>query len=254
MRLCDRIPDPEDIPDPRTRRRGIDNFASFMRFLAPVARAGGDVAVLSEGERVFNAVGCAACHVPALTTGPSANPLFNRRSVRAVLGPAAARRRHRRRHPAGVGRGQRDPHAGAVGSALPPAAAARRLRGDDRRRDPASRRRGAAGARGLRPDDRGRARRPAGVPEQPVVARPNPSDRRSQCQLTTTVSGVSNPTRSPAPVDGRETRNRLPSADTAYAGRTASHGRQRSSRDWNSSSGCPELQTWPRSAATPHRQ
>jgi CxxC motif-containing protein (DUF1111 family) len=27
---------------------------------------------------VFAAVGCSACHVPALTTGPSANPLFNR--------------------------------------------------------------------------------------------------------------------------------------------------------------------------------
>ena len=38
MRLCDPIPDPEDVADPRTRRRGIDNFASFMRFLAPVAR------------------------------------------------------------------------------------------------------------------------------------------------------------------------------------------------------------------------
>ena len=81
MRLCDRIPDPEDIPDPATRRRGIDNFASFMRFLAPAARAGGDVAILSEGERVFGAVGCAACHVPTLTTGPSSNPLFNRRPV-----------------------------------------------------------------------------------------------------------------------------------------------------------------------------
>lgn len=81
MRLCDRIPDPEDIRDPRTRRRGIDNFASFMRLLAPVARAGGDGAVLSEGERVFSAVGCATCHVPSLTTGPSSNPLFNRRPV-----------------------------------------------------------------------------------------------------------------------------------------------------------------------------
>jgi CxxC motif-containing protein (DUF1111 family) len=81
MQLCDRVADPEDIPDPRTRRRGIDNFASFMRFLAPVPRTGGDVAALQEGERVFNAVGCAACHVPTLTTGPSANPIFNRRPV-----------------------------------------------------------------------------------------------------------------------------------------------------------------------------
>ena len=38
-------------------------------------------AVAGEGERVFGAVGCATCHVPALTTGPSANPLFNRRPV-----------------------------------------------------------------------------------------------------------------------------------------------------------------------------
>ena len=40
MRVCDPFPDPEDIREPRTRRRGIDNFASFMRFLAPAGREG----------------------------------------------------------------------------------------------------------------------------------------------------------------------------------------------------------------------
>ena len=80
MRACDPIPDPEDIRDPRTRRRGIDNFASFMQFLAPVARGPIDDQVRA-GERVFSAIGCAACHVPALSTGPSSNPLFNRRPV-----------------------------------------------------------------------------------------------------------------------------------------------------------------------------
>jgi len=80
MRLCDPIPDPEDLADPRTRRRGIDNFASFMRFLAPVERAGADD-VARAGEAVFAAIGCASCHVPALTTGPSGNPLFHRRLV-----------------------------------------------------------------------------------------------------------------------------------------------------------------------------
>lgn len=80
MRRCDPFPDPEDRPDPATRRRGIDNFESFMRFLAPVGR--GDItAAVQEGERVFAAIGCASCHVPALTTGPSANPLFHRRTV-----------------------------------------------------------------------------------------------------------------------------------------------------------------------------
>ena len=80
MRACDPFPDPEDIRDPRSRRRGIDNFASFMRFLAPAER--GEVTdQVRVGEKVFSAIGCAACHVPALETGPSANPLFNRKTV-----------------------------------------------------------------------------------------------------------------------------------------------------------------------------
>lgn len=80
MRACDRIPDPEDVRDPRTRRRGIDNFATFMRFLAPIEREGVDDQVRA-GEQVFAAIGCATCHVPALQTGPSSNPLFHRKTV-----------------------------------------------------------------------------------------------------------------------------------------------------------------------------
>ena len=80
MRLCDRFADPEDVRDPRTRRRGIDNFTSFMRFLAPVPRAAIDDEARA-GERVFAAIGCAACHVPVLETGPSANPLFHRKRI-----------------------------------------------------------------------------------------------------------------------------------------------------------------------------
>ena len=80
MRVCDPIPEPEDIPDPVTRRRGIDNFASFMRLLAPVDRAAGDE-VTRDGERVFAAIGCAACHTPSLETPSHRNPLFDRRRV-----------------------------------------------------------------------------------------------------------------------------------------------------------------------------
>ncbi len=80
MRLCDSMPDPEDVRNPTTRRRGIDNFEAFMRFLAPVTR-GPINEVVRDGERIFHAIGCAACHVPALTTGPSVNPLFNRKTV-----------------------------------------------------------------------------------------------------------------------------------------------------------------------------
>ena len=80
MKLCDRIPDPEDRPDPRTRRRGIDNFEAFMKFLAPAARGPIDDTVRA-GEVLFGVVGCAACHVPSLQTGPNANPLFHRKTV-----------------------------------------------------------------------------------------------------------------------------------------------------------------------------
>jgi CxxC motif-containing protein (DUF1111 family) len=80
MRRCDPLPDPEDKVDRSTGRRGIDNFESFMRFLAPVMRSHSDEST-REGERLFAAIGCASCHVPALTTGPSSNPLFDRKVV-----------------------------------------------------------------------------------------------------------------------------------------------------------------------------
>jgi CxxC motif-containing protein (DUF1111 family) len=51
-----------------------------MRFLAPAGR--GDINDhVRAGEQVFTAIGCAACHVPALETGESANPLFDRKTV-----------------------------------------------------------------------------------------------------------------------------------------------------------------------------
>ncbi len=71
MRLCDPIPDPEDVREPSTRRRGIDNFETFMQLLAPVERGPVDDGVRA-GEQVFLAVGCASCHVPQLTTGDQA--------------------------------------------------------------------------------------------------------------------------------------------------------------------------------------
>jgi CxxC motif-containing protein (DUF1111 family) len=80
MRLCDPIQGVEDLLDPATRRRGIDNFASFMKFLAPVER--GPVSDETRlGEQIFTAIQCSTCHVPTLTTGPSANPLFDRKAV-----------------------------------------------------------------------------------------------------------------------------------------------------------------------------
>jgi len=70
----------EDVPDPLTGLRGIDNFEAFVRFLAPPPR--GEITELAgRGERVFTEIGCAACHVPALVTAASSNPAFDRRPV-----------------------------------------------------------------------------------------------------------------------------------------------------------------------------
>ena len=56
LRACDIVPDPEDKADPATGKRDIDNFADFMRLLAPVARGPVDDTV-HDGERVFASVG-----------------------------------------------------------------------------------------------------------------------------------------------------------------------------------------------------
>jgi CxxC motif-containing protein (DUF1111 family) len=81
IRSCDPLPDPEDVADRQTGRRGIDNFASFMRFLAPLPR--GEVGAREQaGEALFQTSGCVSCHVPVLHTGPSASPVFDRQPVR----------------------------------------------------------------------------------------------------------------------------------------------------------------------------
>lgn len=80
MKLCDPIPDPEDLRDRVTRRRGIDNFESFMKFLAPIERAAGSSAA-ALGDNLFRSIGCATCHTPSMQTAPNAHPLFDRKTV-----------------------------------------------------------------------------------------------------------------------------------------------------------------------------
>ena len=55
----------------------VVNFAAFMRFLAPPTPAPATPST-THGLAVFNTVGCASCHSPSLTTGPSPfTPLNN---------------------------------------------------------------------------------------------------------------------------------------------------------------------------------
>jgi CxxC motif-containing protein (DUF1111 family) len=70
----------EDVLDRATQLRGIDQFANFMRLLAPIGR-GEITAEARAGESVFEAAGCARCHTPVMMTAPSGNPLFDRKPV-----------------------------------------------------------------------------------------------------------------------------------------------------------------------------
>ena len=80
LRDCDMVKDPEDLVDPRTGKRAIDNFEAFMKFLAPLPRGPitDDVRV---GEQVFAALGCASCHVPAMTTGANPSAALHRKTI-----------------------------------------------------------------------------------------------------------------------------------------------------------------------------
>lgn len=79
LRECDRVKDPEDLVDPRTGKRAIDNFESFMKFLAAPPR-GTITEEARIGEQVFAAVGCTSCHVPTMTTGANASAALNRKT------------------------------------------------------------------------------------------------------------------------------------------------------------------------------
>ncbi|MFO0985232.1 MAG: di-heme oxidoredictase family protein [Planctomycetota bacterium] len=65
LATCDSVPDPEDGPDSEGFDK-IDRFTDFQRFLAPPPRTPRSGMT---GEAIFNAAGCASCHVstPYLT-------------------------------------------------------------------------------------------------------------------------------------------------------------------------------------------
>jgi CxxC motif-containing protein (DUF1111 family) len=64
------VPGLQDSLDPNTGQRGIDNFENFMRLLGPPPR-GPITEEALKGERLFQAVGCTACHMQAFITGES---------------------------------------------------------------------------------------------------------------------------------------------------------------------------------------
>jgi CxxC motif-containing protein (DUF1111 family) len=76
---------PEDhinvnAPQPASAVTDLTSFTFFMRFLAPPAR---DQATDStrNGESLFNSIGCALCHTPAMTTGSSQTAALSNQTV-----------------------------------------------------------------------------------------------------------------------------------------------------------------------------
>jgi len=99
----------DPAPDPELDEASVRLLVDYVRFLAPPKRGGPprgwSAGSVARGERTFGAIGCARCHVPALTTGAdSVAPLDRRRlnlysdlllhdlgpALADVCGPAAA--------------------------------------------------------------------------------------------------------------------------------------------------------------------
>src|SRR6266567_2990271 len=71
-KLCNTASEPNDVPDP-DGLDGLDHFARFIRATKAPARDGQLAATpqTRRGSELFEKVGCATCHVRALTTAPA---------------------------------------------------------------------------------------------------------------------------------------------------------------------------------------
>jgi CxxC motif-containing protein (DUF1111 family) len=58
--------------EPELDDHKLERIAFYCRVLAVPARRGADRAIVQRGERLFGAIGCAACHVPVHRTGDAA--------------------------------------------------------------------------------------------------------------------------------------------------------------------------------------
>ena len=68
---CDTVAACDPVPGVDDDLEDVELFRDFMTFLAPPPRLPNPSFAAYDGSRVFDAVGCANCHVRALVTGPS---------------------------------------------------------------------------------------------------------------------------------------------------------------------------------------
>lgn len=79
-------PESDPTPDPEVEAETVELIADFVRYLAPLAPEVPETDALRDtllwGEHVFEELGCAACHVPTLSTGPNSEPGLDRKTIR----------------------------------------------------------------------------------------------------------------------------------------------------------------------------
>ena len=78
-------PETDPAPDPEITIEDVENVTWFTRFLAPPPRQiltnSDDQYLAARGKKLFAALKCAVCHVPAMKTGPSAVKSLDRKYV-----------------------------------------------------------------------------------------------------------------------------------------------------------------------------
>ena len=80
LKQLDKVADPEDTVDRATGKAGIDRLADFMRMTAPPPPLPMNASI-AFGAKIFADVGCANCHTPIMTTGPSSVASLNSQRV-----------------------------------------------------------------------------------------------------------------------------------------------------------------------------
>lgn len=83
-----KLQDDDGIPDPEMPQSLLDSLGLYMQQLGPPPRQpGADAAAAIAGEALFESVGCATCHVPALEGPDGPVPLYSDLLLHEILAP-----------------------------------------------------------------------------------------------------------------------------------------------------------------------
>jgi CxxC motif-containing protein (DUF1111 family) len=76
----------DPAPDPELDSLSVNLLTEFVRYLAPLPRRippdPSERTLINRGEQLFRSIGCAACHVPEMTTGRHQTAALSRKPVR----------------------------------------------------------------------------------------------------------------------------------------------------------------------------